>query len=110
MTIQNIYTKGFRKGYEQATKEAVDVCAVTAALLLEKARHSIDIDRVIFNEPATVVFWKDGTKTVVKADGEDYDPEKGLAMAISKKALGNGSNYYEVFKEYLAQVDEDAPF
>lgn len=60
-----------------------------------------EIDNVIFNDPATIIFWKDGTKTVVKAEGEDFDPEKGLAMAISKKALGNQHEYYDVFKKWL---------
>lgn len=64
---------------------------------------SVDIDRVIFNEPATIVFWKDGTKTVVKADGEKFDPEKGLAMAISKKVYGNKGNYYNVFKKWIKE-------
>lgn len=60
------------------------------------------IKNVIFNDPATIVFWKDGSKTVVKAqDGETYDPEKGLAMAISKKALGNTAKYYNEFKKWL---------
>lgn len=65
------------------------------------------IDKVIFNDPATIVFWKDGTKTVVKAqDGEVYDDEKGLAMAISKKALGNQGNYYNTFDKYLIRPEE----
>ena len=46
-----------------------------------------DIDRVIFHNPATIVFWKDGTKTVAKCYNEDYDPEKGLMMAILKKFM-----------------------
>lgn len=58
---------------------------------------------VIFNDPATIVFWADGTKTVVKADKEDFDPEKGLAMAISKKALGNKGNYFDIFKKWTAK-------
>lgn len=54
------------------------------------------ITKVIFNDPATIVFWSDGTKTVVKAqNGEVFDPEKGLSMAISKKFLCNNSKYYE---------------
>lgn len=56
---------------------------------------------MIFNPPATIVFWTDGTKTVVKAENENFDPEKGLAMAISKKALGNEGNYYNTFKKWL---------
>ena len=59
------------------------------------------IEKVIFNEPATIVFWSDKTKTVVKAENDTFDPEKGLAMAISKKALGNQGNYYNTFKKWL---------
>ena len=58
------------------------------------------IDRVIFNNPATIVFWSDGTKTVVKANDETFDKEKGLAMAISKKFFGNKGNYYNWFKKF----------
>lgn len=65
-----------------------------------------EIKNVIFNEPATIVLWTDGTKTVVKCqEGEGYDPEKGMAMAISKKALGNKGNYCEVFKKWLPEEE-----
>lgn len=66
-----------------------------------------EIKNVIFNEPATIIIWKDGSKTVVKCQpGEGYDPEKGMAMAISKKALGNKGNYCEVFKKWLPEEEE----
>ena len=65
------------------------------------------IETVIFNEPATIVFWKDGTKTVVKATNEEFDPEKGLAMAIAKKALGNKHDYYNVFKKWLKKYEKE---
>lgn len=63
------------------------------------------IKKVIFNDPATIVLWEDNTKTVVKC-GEDemFDPEKGLAMAISKKALGNRGRYFEIFKMWTADA------
>ena len=64
------------------------------------------IKKVKFNPPATIVFWTDNTKTVVKCQGEDYDPEKGLAMCISKKMLGDKGNYYEVFKKWLPKEDD----
>lgn len=61
-----------------------------------------DIDDVIFSGPATVVKWKDGTKTVVKcAKNDNFNPEKGLAMAIAKKALGNKGNYYETIRKWM---------
>ena len=64
------------------------------------------IKKVKFNPPATIVFWTDNTKTVVKCNGEDYDPEKGLAMCICKKVLGDKGNYYEVFKKWLPKEDD----
>ena len=64
------------------------------------------VKQVIFHDPATIVYWTDGTRTVVKCqDGDVYDPEKGLAMAISKKALGNKVNYREVFKRWLPEEE-----
>lgn len=61
------------------------------------------IKNVIFNDPATIVYWEDRTKTVVKCEKEKYDPEKGLAMAIAKKAMGNNGNYFEVFKKWIGE-------
>lgn len=58
------------------------------------------IKKVIFNEPATIVLWEDGTKTVVKCENEKFDPEKGLAMAITKKVLGNNGHYFETIKKW----------
>lgn len=65
------------------------------------------IKKVIFNNPATIVFWIDGTKTVVKAENEDFDPEKGLAMAIAKKALGNKGSYFDKIKEWTNRYNEE---
>lgn len=66
------------------------------------------IKDVIFNDPATIVFWKDGTKTVVKAQGEAFDPEKGLAMAFSKKMFGNDHDYYIQFLRWLKKAKKGA--
>lgn len=62
-----------------------------------------EIKSVIYSDPATIVFWKDGTKTVVKCKNEKFDPEKGLAMAFSKKMFGNKGNYYNIFKKWLPE-------
>lgn len=64
-----------------------------------------NIKDVKFANPATIVFWKDGTKTVVKAQGdEQYVPEVGLAMCICKKVMGNTRDYYRVFKHWMKKV------
>ena len=63
-----------------------------------------DIKKVIFNDPATIVYWKDGTKTVVKCqDGDVYDKEKGLAMCVTKKFFGNKGNFNKVFNKFIGE-------
>lgn len=65
---------------------------------------AFEIKNVIFNDPATVVLWEDGTKTVVKCqDGDIYNKETGLALCIAKKALGNQSNFNNVFKKWVPE-------
>ena len=69
-----------------------------------KLHREVDanIKKVIFNNPATIVFWEDGTKTVVKCqDGEKFDQEKGIALCYMKKICGNTGNFNEVFKEWI---------
>lgn len=63
--------------------------------------------KVIFNDPATIILWNDGTKTIVKVqNGETYDPEKGLAICFMKKALGNKGNYYNTMKKELKKYQK----
>lgn len=60
------------------------------------------IKKVIFNNPATIVYWEDGTKTVVKCGKDDtFDAEKGLALCFMKKALGNKGNFNNTIKEHI---------
>ena len=87
-----LYAKKKMQELERGSKMDRDICK--------------EIKNVKFNPPATIVFWTDNTKTVVKCNGEDYDPEKGLAMCISKKFLGDKGNYYEVFKKWLPKEDD----
>ena len=75
---------------------------------IDKSKPGWAIKQVIFSDPATIVLWHDGTKTVVKCENEAYDPEKGLAMALAKKMLGNKGNYFDVFKKWLPE-DYETP-
>lgn len=77
---------------------------------IAEERHSLDraidlekeIEKVTFNDPATVVFWKDGEKTVSKAkNGDKFNKETGLAMAIVRRLCGN-RNYNKVFEKYCS--------
>ena len=65
---------------------------------------NLRITKVIFNEPATIILWNDGSKTVVKCNEDDtFDHEKGMAMAICKKILGE--KFREIFKKYLPEEE-----
>lgn len=62
------------------------------------------IKNVIFNGPATIVFWKDGTKTVsICRDGDTYSQETGLAICFMKKALGKRKNFDKVISKWVTQ-------
>ena len=99
-----------KRNYNLEVKDCLKTCLLDSSLypyFKPNTTKLPEIKDVIFNEPATIIIWKDGTKTVVKCqEGECYDPEKGMAMAISKKALGNKGNYCEVFKKWLPEEEE----
>lgn len=69
--------------------------------------NTLQITKVVFNDPATIVYWSDGSKTVVKAIDEDFDREKGLSMAITKKVYGNTGNYYNIIKKWCEGNGDD---
>lgn len=78
-------------------------CTKVVSISAQNSAQDLLPEKVIFNDPATIVFWNDGSKTVVKAQpGEIFDKEKGLAMAFAKKASGNKGHYNEVFKKFGA--------
>lgn len=58
--------------------------------------RGMHIKKVVFNGPATIVFWTDGTKTIVKcAEGDKYDRKVALLYAIAKKKFGNNSRVHK---------------
>ena len=67
-------------------------------------QYRVGIKKVIFHNPATIVLWSDGTKTVVKCqEGDIYDPEKGFALCCAKKLFSNQSNFNNVFKKWIKE-------
>ena len=64
-----------------------------------------EVKKIIFNDPATIVYWKDGTKTVVKCQKGDYfDLEKGFAMAFLKKCWGNKGNFNDKLRKIMKEA------
>lgn len=74
------------------------------------AMKTAAIKNVIFAPPATIVYWSDGTKTVVKCSEKDiFDPEKGLAMAIAKRCGGNKGSYYKEIQNWVEKSGKKYP-
>lgn len=82
--------------------------SATAEMKVVRSFNLEQIKKIIINEPATIILWKDGTKTVVKLkDGDTFDPEKGILLCILKKMFDNSSTKMgkwldEQTKQYVA--------
>lgn len=98
-------TSSFEKMYWENDAKMLQFVNTMRELREVRKMKNMEIKDVIFNDPATIVFWGDGTKTIVKCqDGDTFDKEKGLAMAISKKMLGSNkskSNFNDIFKKWI---------
>jgi hypothetical protein len=74
------------------------------------ATNTAAIKDVIFAPPATIVYWSDGSKTVVKCSEKDaFDPENGLAMAIAKRCGGNNGSYYKEIRHWVEKSGKKYP-
>lgn len=101
----NEYTRSEARAARKTANNA-DACPMCCAT---KQREMVNpklfdcIDRVIAQDSATIILWKDGTKTAVKCkDDEPYDYEKGLALAVLKKVFGN-SVYQKDMKKLMTK-------
>lgn len=84
--------------------------AFDAGKKVASATNTAAIKNVIFAPPATIVYWSDGSKTVVKCSEKDaFDPEKGLAMAIAKRCGGNKGSYYKEIQSWVEKCGKKYP-
>lgn len=104
-----------RLGIAESITLKRDYCAnprIVIECVHEPSGHGLGdllaIDRVIFNDPATIVLWKDGTKTVVKCqEGDTYSEETGLALCVMKKVYGNKGRFNDLFKKWIPEEAEN---
>jgi len=70
-------------------------------------QEKLCIRDVIFNNPATIIIWSDGTKTVVKCQsGDEYDPEHGFLLCVAKKMFGNRGGYNDIMRQWMPWLDD----
>lgn len=62
---------------------------------------NVDVKKIIFSGPKTIVLWTDGTKTIVSMskDETNFDPEAAFCAAYTKKMFGTNSKIKRVIKE-----------
>ena len=95
-------------------EEAARIIADEFLALQKEARHRMyntysknlvaTIDHVVFNGPATIIFWQDGTKTVLKChEGDEYSAVTGFALCMLKGILGN-QGYHDLCENWLDDV------
>ena len=62
----------------------------------------IEISKVIYSNPATIVLWNDGVKTICRcAEGDKYNPEMGLMSCIAKRIFGR-DQFVDVLKSWVS--------
>lgn len=111
--------------------QRVEICpmnvhnVVAEVLLTDREVGDYGIKRVIFDNPSTIVYWSDGTKTVVTCQDNiqpvgktandeksyrekpmaagTYSRETGLALCFAKKMLGNKGNYNDIFRKFIEE-------
>ena len=72
--------------------------------LCVKENAKLEVEKVIFNDNATIVYFSDGVKTVVKRQGEDAcSKEVGLMAAFSKKLFGNDNTFNKIINKYCSE-------
>lgn len=107
-----VYSGGGRSGgkmYEAGLWAALREDVLRKKAVSDFKLDEGDIAKVIYNPPATIIYWKDGTKTVVKCSDHDLDegrlsPETGVVYAIAKKVLGNKGNYNDVLRRLVKRA------
>lgn len=77
-------------------RDIADYCVNDVLMTMKAAKnknfYSLNVSKIIFNPPATIVFWEDGTKTVVKCSAEDeFSEYYGLLAALGKKVYENNN-------------------
>lgn len=93
----DIVLKLVERGFEEVLRDQIG-----------REPEQVKIKQVIFNDPATIVFFQDGDKVVVKAGkGDEFHPEFGLAMACVKKMFGSYTAYREFLKQWEPQDDDE---
>ena len=96
------FEPNFKFDHDMFKTQSFEIPVVGHFYMHTPVKDTIDmIDKVIYHDPATIIYWKDRTKTVVKCqEGFEYDEVVGYLMCILKKTL-NGRQYTKLCDELI---------
>lgn len=90
-----IYTKPLEKAEYGGTLSPFYINSTYGTL-----GNKVYIEKVLYNNPATIVFWSDGTQTRnVCPKNTLYNPDSGLAFCVLKKFMG-GNEMAKLFNDW----------
>ena len=78
-------------------------CSKRSNVWMEKMAGACFPERIIRNGPATIVFWPDGTKTIVKRSEDDPDDlYSAVTAAICINIFGSNSKLKRIIKKAMS--------
>lgn len=78
------------KDEETTTTEVTLECSTE--LDSKEVKEYFTPEKIIYNGPCTIVFWSDGTKTIVRlAEGDIFNPYNAFNAALAKKIFGTNN-------------------
>ena len=82
--------------FDKKTNEEIADEVISGLWIRSRSQHDT-IKKIIFNQKACIVFWKDGTKTIVKRKENDkFDKYAAVAQAIAKHLYGSTSAFHKM--------------
>lgn len=70
-----------------------------------------EVKKILYNGPATIVYWADGEKTVVKCmDTDTFDPMAGFCAALAKRVYSSTGAVKQIIKASNYEDSQALPF
>lgn len=95
--------QGLKKFQDKQAEDTVEYTKELRNKLIGGANEmkNVDVKKIIFSGPKTIVLWSDGTKTIVSMSKDElrFDPEAAFCAAYTKKMFGANSKIKRVIKE-----------
>ena len=109
MELRNSLIHGSKyidKAGRDRTSDVIAAIGVIRVALPETENNYMP-DRIIRNGRATVIYWTDGTKTVVKkSEEQEDDPYSAFCAAVAKKIYDTNSRIKRILEKKTAEQKE----